>query len=52
MAKGYSNRQIATSLFLTEHTIKAHIAALFLELNAANRTDCVNIAKERNLLEA
>jgi len=51
MAKGYTNRQIATALFLTEHTIKAHIGALFLELNAANRTDCVNIAKEKKLLE-
>lgn len=51
MAKGYSNRQIATTLFVTEHTIKAHVGSLLLELNAVNRTDCVHIAKKRNLIE-
>ncbi len=46
LALGYSNRQIAQTLFLTEHTIKAHVSSLFIELNAANRTDCVHIAQQ------
>lgn len=51
MARGYSNRQIATALFLTEHTVKAHVGSLLLELNAVNRTDCVHIARTRDLIE-
>lgn len=45
MAKGYSNKQIATSLFLTEHTVKSHISALFTALHASNRTECVQNAQ-------
>ena len=44
IAKGYSNKQIASSLFLTEHTVKSHIGALFTALNASNRTECVQNA--------
>jgi DNA-binding NarL/FixJ family response regulator len=50
MAKGYSNKQIATSLFLTEHTVKAHISALFAALNASNRTECVQRAERQGIL--
>ena len=50
MAKGYSNKQIASSLFLTEHTVKAHISALFAALNAGNRTECVKKAQDRGFL--
>lgn len=52
LAKGYSNKQIATSLFLTEHTVKAHISALFTTLNASNRTDCVQTATRQGILES
>ncbi|OGT73634.1 MAG: hypothetical protein A2W76_07695 [Gammaproteobacteria bacterium RIFCSPLOWO2_12_47_11] len=44
LAQGYSNKQIATTLFLTERTVKAHLSALFKCLNAANRTECVKTA--------
>lgn len=50
MAKGYSNKQIATSLFLTEHTVKAHVSALFTTLAANNRTECVQIAQRQGIL--
>lgn len=50
MAKGYSNKQIATSLYLTEHTVKTHISALFTALHAANRTECVQQAQQQNIL--
>jgi len=50
MAKGYSNKQIATSLFLTEHTVKAHISALFNALYASNRTECVQNALQKKIL--
>ncbi|MBW7473087.1 response regulator transcription factor [Marinobacter sp. M216] len=50
IAQGYTNRQIATTLYLTEHTIKAHVSALFIELGATNRTGCVRIAKSLDLI--
>ena len=50
LAQGYSNKQIATTLFLTEHTVKAHLSALFKNLNAANRTECVKTAFKRGVL--
>lgn len=51
MAKGYSNKQIAASLFLTEHTVKAHVSALFNSLNAGNRTECVQRAERQGILD-
>ena len=50
LAKGYSNKQIATTLFLTEHTVKAHISALFCALHANNRTECVQNAQQQSIL--
>lgn len=50
LEKGYSNKQIATTLFLTEHTVKAHVSALFSVLNASNRTECVRKAERQGLL--
>ncbi|WP_040886762.1 response regulator [Marinobacter santoriniensis] len=50
LAQGYTNRQIAATLCLTEHTIKAHVSALFIELNVANRTECVQMAESRGLI--
>jgi DNA-binding NarL/FixJ family response regulator len=50
MAKGYSNKQIAASLFLTEHTVKAHVSALFVTLAANNRTECVQIAQRQGII--
>lgn len=52
LAEGYSNKQIALTLFLTEHTVKSHLKALFKSLNAANRTDCVKAALEQDLLSS
>jgi len=50
LAKGYTNKQIANSLYLTEHTVKAHIAALFLALQVGNRTECVQVASRQGIL--
>jgi len=50
LAKGYSNKQIATSLFLTEHTVKAHVSALFSFFSASNRTECVQLAQRQGII--
>lgn len=50
LAKGYSNKQIATTLFLTGHTVKSHVSALFTALSADNRTECVQNAQKKMIL--
>lgn len=50
LAKGYSNKQIAATLYLTEHTVKAHLSALFTALKARNRTECVQLAERQGIL--
>ncbi len=50
LAQGLSNKQIANTLFLTEHTVKSHVSALFVLLSANNRTACVQNAERRGLL--
>ncbi len=44
LCKGYSNKQIASTLYLSECTIKAHVSALFVVLHVRNRTECVQRA--------
>ncbi|OOZ39432.1 DNA-binding response regulator [Solemya pervernicosa gill symbiont] len=50
LSKGYSNKQISASLFLTEHTVKTHISALFNALSAQNRTECVQLAQHQGII--
>ncbi len=51
VAKGYSNKQIASTLFLAEHTVKVHIAAILKALDATNRTECVHKGRSLGLLD-
>jgi DNA-binding NarL/FixJ family response regulator len=51
MAQGYSNRMIADTLCLTEHTIKSHVSALFQAMNTKNRTECVLEASQKGLID-
>lgn len=50
LSEGFSNRQIAQSLSLTEHTVKSHVRGLFTALDAENRTSCVRRAESLGLL--
>lgn len=45
LAKGMSNKEIARSLDLAESTVKIHVAAIFRELGARNRTQAVVLAQ-------
>ncbi|MCW8963684.1 MAG: response regulator transcription factor [Gammaproteobacteria bacterium] len=51
MAKGNSNKQIAAFLNLSEATIKSHISAIFKLLDTRNRTECINIAQRRGIID-
>ena len=44
LAEGRSNREIAQSLFLSEKTVKAHLAAIFRKLGVTNRTQAAMMA--------
>jgi DNA-binding NarL/FixJ family response regulator len=44
LAEGRSNRDIAQHLYLSEKTVKAHLAAIFRKLGVANRTQAAMAA--------
>lgn len=50
LGKGFSNKQIAGLLGLSEATIKVHIAAIMKTLRANNRTHVVLIAEQLQLI--
>jgi len=50
VARGFSNREIATQLFVPENTVKTHCARAFDKLGAARRTQAVQRGKELGLL--
>ena len=45
LAGGFSNKEIARKLSLTEYTVKSHVRALFASLECKNRTACVRRAQ-------
>lgn len=50
MAQGASNRDIADRLFITERTVKFHVAAIFQKLGARRRTEALAKAVHRGLV--
>jgi DNA-binding CsgD family transcriptional regulator len=50
MAAGLSNREIAERLFVSENTVKTHVARLFDKLSARRRMQAVQLAKEGGLI--
>lgn len=50
ISKGYSNKEIAEQLFLTESTIKTHVSNLLVKLNAKRRTQAIEIAKDLRII--
>jgi ATP/maltotriose-dependent transcriptional regulator MalT len=50
MAAGFSNREIAERLFVSENTVKTHAGRVFDKLSAQRRTQAVQRAKEAGLI--
>jgi len=51
IAKGNSNKIIASSLNISEHTVKNHLKNILSKLDASDRTHAVMIALKRGFLE-
>lgn len=51
LKKGKTNKEIGTTLFISERTVKFHVSTMLSKLDAANRTDAVQIAMKRGLIQ-
>lgn len=52
LVKGHSNKLIARELCLTESTIKRHIYNMYQALNAKNRVEAIELARQHGWLPA
>jgi DNA-binding NarL/FixJ family response regulator len=50
MAKGLSNKEIASVLDRAEPTVKVHVLHILQKLNAADRTEAVTVALQRGII--
>lgn len=50
LAEGRTNREIGTTLFISESTVKFHVHAILSKLGASNRTEAVSIATQSGVI--
>ena len=50
LAGGLGNKEIASKLAISEHTVKFHVASILGKLGAASRTEAVSIGIRRGLV--
>lgn len=51
LKSGQTNKQIATTLYISERTIKFHISSILQKLQAQNRLEAILIAAKRGIIE-
>lgn len=51
ITKSLTNKEIASILDITHHTIKAHISAILNKLKCKNRTEAALYAMQHNLFD-
>ena len=51
ITQGYGYKQISKQIFVSTHTVKAHISSIIRKLEAKNRTNAVYIAMIYHLLD-
>jgi DNA-binding NarL/FixJ family response regulator len=50
-ALGKSNEEIASSLYISTHTVKNHVKSILSKLSAFDRTHAVTVALKRGFIE-
>lgn len=50
LIKGYENEEIAAELYMSKHTVKAHVSSILKKLHAKNRAAALYIAMRNKLL--
>jgi DNA-binding NarL/FixJ family response regulator len=51
LTKGLTNREIATSLYISEYTVKNHLHSILDKLGVSNRREAVKIARKYGLFD-
>jgi DNA-binding NarL/FixJ family response regulator len=51
VAKGFSNREISESLFISEHTVKSHLKNILSKLHLDNRVQLTSYAYQQGLIK-
>lgn len=49
LVEGLANKQIATALGISEHTVKFHVSAVYAKLGAGSRTEAVRLGVQGGL---
>jgi DNA-binding NarL/FixJ family response regulator len=50
VARGQTNKEIGSALFISEATVKTHLLHIFAKLDVQDRTQAVTVALERGIL--
>jgi DNA-binding NarL/FixJ family response regulator len=50
LAQGLANKQIATALGISEHTVKFHISSIYSKLGVNNRAEVVRVGARSGLI--
>jgi len=50
LAQGKSNKEIATTLCISETTVKSHLRSIFAKLNVQSRTEAITVATRQGLV--
>src|SRR5882672_11134435 len=51
LARGKSNKEIGSNLFISETTVKGHLRNIFTKLNVLSRTEAITVASRRGLVQ-